>query len=73
MQEEANEIESIGFVGCYTTQLKAGIYAVMNISIEISMHIQIFVPMKAPFFLKGIQKFWLNYQNDNLENFRGNF
>ena len=53
MQEEANEIESIGFVGCYTTQLKAGIYAVMNISIEISMHIQIFVPMKAPFFLKG--------------------
>ena len=71
MQEEATEIESIGFVACYITQLKAGIYAVTNISIEISMHIQIFVPVKASFFLKRIQKSWFIYQNGNSENLEG--
>ena len=32
LQEEATEIESIDFVGCYTTQLKDDICAVTNTS-----------------------------------------
>ena len=55
-QEEATEIESIGFIGCYTTRLKDGVNAVTNIRVEISMHTQIFIPVKATFLLKGIQK-----------------
>ena len=55
-QEEATEIESVDFVGCYATRLKDGIYAVTNISVEITMHIQIFNPVKASLFLKRIQK-----------------
>ena len=54
--EEATEIETIGFVGCYATRLRDDIYAVTNISAEISMHIQIFIFVKTSFFLKGIQK-----------------
>ena len=45
------------FVECYTTWLKDGIYAVINMSVEILMHIQIFIPVKESFFLKGIQQF----------------
>ena len=56
LQEEATEIESIDFVGCYTTQLKDDICAVTNTSVEISVHIYIFTPVKASFFLKEIQK-----------------
>ena len=55
-QEEATEIESIDFVGCYAVRLKDGIYAVTNISVEVSMQIQIFIPVNTFFFLKGIQK-----------------
>ena len=36
--------------------LKDGIYAVTIISVDISMHIQIFISMKASFFLKGTQQ-----------------
>ena len=49
LQEEATKIESIDFVGYYTTRLKDGIDAVTNISAGILMHIQIFIPMKASF------------------------
>ena len=56
LKEEATEIESIDFIGCYTTWLKDEIYVVTNITVEISMHIQIVIPIKVSFFLKGIQK-----------------
>ena len=36
--------------------LKDGIYADTNVSIEILMYIQIFILMKAAFFLEGIQQ-----------------
>ena len=39
LQEDAIEIESIDFVGCYAAWLKDGIKAVTNITLEISMHI----------------------------------
>ena len=53
-QEKATEIESIDFVGCYTTRLKDDIYAVTNISVEISVRVQTFIPVKVSLFLKGI-------------------
>ena len=56
LQERATEIESIDFVGCYTTRLKDVFCAVINIRVKISVHIQIFIPVKASFSLKGIQK-----------------
>ena len=43
------------FVGCYAPQLKDGIYAVTNVSIEISMYIQMFILMRTAFFSEGIQ------------------
>ena len=52
LQEEATEIESIGFVECYTTPLKDDIYAVTIIGVKISMHIQIFISVKLFFFLR---------------------
>ena len=55
LQEEAIEIESIDFVGCHISRLKDGISVATNISVEISMHIQIFIPVRASFFLKRIQ------------------
>ena len=54
LQEKATEIESIDFVGCYTTRLKDDIYAATNISVEISVRIQTFIPVKVSWFLKGI-------------------
>ena len=63
LQAEATEIESIGLVGCYTTWLKDG--TVINISVETSMHIPIFIPVKGSFFLKGYQKFW-GLRNDEV-------
>ena len=56
LHEEASEIENINFAVCYATWLKDGIYAVTKIGVEILMHIQIFIPLKAIFFLKGIQQ-----------------
>ena len=53
LQEEATEIESLFLLA----QLKDGIYAIfLYIDVEVSMQIQIFIPVKAFFFLKGIQK-----------------
>ena len=49
-QDKVTEIESIDFVRCYVTLLKDDIYGVTIIGIEISMHIQIFIPVKASFF-----------------------
>ena len=54
LQEEVTEIEGINFFGCYTTQLKDGIYAVTNI-VQIPVNLQIFILVKASFFLNGIQ------------------
>ena len=56
LQEEETEVESTEFVDCYATRLKDGIYAVTIIGVEISMHIQIFISVKAFFFLKGVQQ-----------------
>ena len=42
LQEEATEIESIDFVGCYTTWLKDDIYGVTNIIVEISIILNIY-------------------------------
>ena len=56
LQEEATAIASIDFVGRNAARLKHDIYAVTNITVEISVHIQIFIPVKVSFFLKGIQK-----------------
>ena len=56
MHEEAREIENINFSGYYTTWLKDSVYPVTNIGAEFLMHIQIFIPVEASFFLKGIQK-----------------
>ena len=56
VQEEATDIESIDFVECYATRLKDGICTVTIIGAEISMHIQIFISVKAFFFLKGFQQ-----------------
>ena len=56
LQEETTEIESIELVGCNAFLLKDDIYGVTNISVEISMRIQIFIPVKVSFFLKEIQK-----------------
>ena len=41
--------------GYHTTWLKNDIYAVTNITVTISIYIQIFMPLKASFFWKGIQ------------------
>ena len=56
LQEEETEVESTEFVDCYATRLKDGIYAVTIIDVEISMHIQIFISVKAFFILKGVQQ-----------------
>ena len=55
LHEETSEIWKKYFVGCYAPQLKDGIYAVTNVSIEISMYIQMFILMRTAFFLEGIQ------------------
>ena len=55
LHEETSEIRKKYFVGCYAPQLKDGIYAVTNVSIEISMYIQMFILMRTAFFLEGIQ------------------
>ena len=49
-------MEIINFVGCYTTWLKDSIYAVINMGVEIFMHIQIIIHGKACLFLKEIQQ-----------------
>ena len=49
LQEEVTEIESIDFVECYPTPLTNHIYAVTIISIEFSLHINIFISAKASF------------------------
>ena len=55
--EKTNELENINFVTCFATWLKDGIYAAINISADIFMiHIQIFIPVKACLFFKGIQQ-----------------
>ena len=56
LHKEATEIENIDFVGCCATLLKDGICAITNIGIEMLMHIQIFIPTKGSFYLKGIQQ-----------------
>ena len=56
LQEKTTEVESIEFVDCYATRLKDDIYAVTIIGIEISMLIQIFISVKAFFFLMGVQQ-----------------
>ena len=43
------------FPGCDATSLKSDIYAVTNIGVEISVHIQVIIPVKASYFWKGIQ------------------
>ena len=40
----------------WKTSLEDDIYAVTNISVESSSHIQIFIPVKVSFFLEGIRK-----------------
>lgn len=52
MHEKAREIEKIILLGA--TELRG--YAVTNIGIEFLIHIQIFTPMEAYLFSKGIQK-----------------
>ena len=44
------------FVGCYAPWLKDVIFAVTNIGAEILMYTQIYVLVKAAFFLEGIQR-----------------
>ena len=43
------------FVGCYAQWLKHVIYTVINVGVEISMYIQMFILVRAAFFLGGIQ------------------
>ena len=50
-----SEIENINFIGYCGTWLKDSIYAFTNIGVEFLMHIQIFNPVEASFFSKGIQ------------------
>ena len=38
------------------TQLKDGIYVAANIGVQIIMYVQIFILVKAAFFLQGIQR-----------------
>ena len=44
------------FVGCYAPWLKDGIFAVTNIGAEILMYTQMYVLVKAAFFLEGNQR-----------------
>ena len=44
-------------VDWWKTSFKDDIYAVTNISVEISSHIQIFIPVKQSLFIEGIQKY----------------
>lgn len=56
LKEEATEMEIIDFVECYTNQIKDGTCVVQNLDAEISMYIQIIIPVKTSFFLQGIQQ-----------------
>ena len=38
------------------TELKDGIYVAANIGVQIIMYVQIFILVKAAFFLQGIQR-----------------
>ena len=49
LHEEAIE-KNIDFGGCYGTLLQDGIYAITNNDVEMLMHIQIFILVKASFF-----------------------
>ena len=56
LDDTAKIILLYNFPECYSTWLRNCIYAVINMSLNVLMHIQVFVPAKAPFFLKGIQQ-----------------
>lgn len=47
-----------------TEQLQDGIYSVTNISVEILLHIQIFLLVKAPFSLEVIERSSLIIKNE---------
>lgn len=49
-------MEIIDFVECYANQIKDGTYVVTNLDAEISIYIQIIIPVKTSFYLQGIQQ-----------------
>ena len=54
LYEETSEIGKKHFAGCYEHWQKDGIFAVTNIGVEILIYIQIFILVKAAFFLAEI-------------------
>ena len=54
LYEETSEIGKKCFARCYEHWQKDGIFAVTNIGVEILIHIQIFILVKAAFFLAEI-------------------
>ena len=56
IDEETGEVGNKYFVGSYVLSLQNGIYGVTYVGVEIIMYIQIFILVKAAFFLEGIQR-----------------
>ena len=52
-------------IGYYTPWLKDGIYAATNVSVEISMYIQVFSLVRTAFFLEGIQMIQFHRKRTN--------
>ena len=52
------------FFGFYAPWLKDNIFAGTNISVEILLYIQLFILVKAAFFLEGNQRFSLVIKNE---------
>ena len=59
------------FFGCYATWQKDGIYAATKLSVEISVHNANIYSLERIFLQKGNSTIPFNYQNDELEKFRG--
>ena len=47
---------------CYAQWLKYGIYVVVNVDVEISMYIQMFILVRVAFFLERIQTIQSNHK-----------
>ena len=65
MNEETSEVSKKYFVGCYTQWLKDGIYAVINVSVEIFKYFQMFIIVRAAIFLEGIQAIQFYHKKKN--------
>ena len=59
LHKKTSEIGKNCIIGCYIPWLKDDSFAVTDIGVEMLMYVQIFILVKAAFFLEAIQRFSL--------------